>query len=68
MLIIGYFSRVAGLVMAFTMIMAIYLAHSSDLLALTKHGGLVIELPLMFLFSGVAIYLLGPGRFAVNNR
>jgi putative oxidoreductase len=35
---------------------------------LNAQGGWALELQGMFLFTAVAITLLGPGRYAINQR
>ena len=67
LLIIGYFTRPAALVLAFTMVTAILLAHSGDIFKLSDHGGWGIETPALFLFGGVAIACLGGGRLAISK-
>jgi putative oxidoreductase len=68
MILMGYFSRLGALLVAFTMLNAIYLAHGGAIFSLGKHGALAIELPLMFLILSIAIFLSGPGKYAVNNK
>lgn len=66
LIILGVLSRVSGAVVAINMVMAIGLAHSADVSKLTGGGGWAIELQLLFLTGGLAITLLGPGRYAVR--
>jgi len=68
LVILGWHARVGAALIAFTMVVAIALAHSTQLFDLTSHGGWALELQGMFLFSAVAIALMGPGRLSVNNR
>ena len=68
MVIVGYYSRLGALVMSFTMANAIYLAHASELFTLGRHGAPAAELPLLYLFLGVAIALVGPGKYAINRK
>ncbi|MBD3823482.1 MAG: DoxX family protein [Epsilonproteobacteria bacterium] len=68
LIILGLYARVASLVLALNMVMAIYLAYGSSLFELTKFGGLAMELPLIFLMSSIAIFLLGSGKYAVNAK
>lgn len=68
LIILGLYARVASLVLALNMLMAIYLAYGSSLFELTKFGGLAMELPLIFFMSSVAIFLLGSGKYAVNAK
>jgi putative oxidoreductase len=68
LVILGWHARVGAALIAFTMVVAIALAHPTQLFDLTSHGGWALELQGMFLFSAVAIALMGPGRLSVNNR
>ena len=63
MLIIGYYSRFAAGVLVINMLFAIGLAHMSDLLTLTAHGGWRLELQAFYLFTALTLVFLGPGRF-----
>lgn len=66
MLIVGFLSRLAGLLVVVNMIFAILLVHSSQLLMLNKQGGWQLELQGFYLFGGLAIYFLGSGKFAAR--
>ena len=68
LLIIGFYSRIAALVIAFNMVVAIALAHANELFQLGKQGGWALELQGMFLFTALAIALIGPGRLGINRR
>jgi putative oxidoreductase len=68
LLIVGFYSRIAAVVIAFNMVVAIALAHANDLFTLGKQGGWALELQGMFLFTAIAIALIGPGRFGINRR
>jgi len=67
-LILGLYARIASLVLAFNMLVAIFLAHGESIFSLSKHGGLVMELPLFYFILSVAIFILGSGRYAVNSK
>jgi putative oxidoreductase len=68
LLIAGWYSRLAAAVIAINMLFAIGLVHMPELFALSGSGGWALELQGMFLFTAVAMALLGPGRFSVNRR
>jgi putative oxidoreductase len=68
LLIVGWYSRAAAVVIAINMLFAIGLVHQAELFTLGQSGGWALELQGMFLFTAIAIALLGPGRFAVNSR
>jgi len=68
LVIIGFYSRVGAVVIVVNMLFAIILAHRADLFLLTKSGGWALELQGFFLFTALALALIGPGRFGVNQR
>ena len=67
-IILGLYARVASVVLALNMIMAIFLAYGGSLFALGKHGAPVIELPLFYLILSVVLFFLGSGRYSVNSK
>lgn len=69
LLIIGFFTRPAALVIAVNMLVAVYLAHTKQLFALNPQtGGWTLELQAFFLFTALAIALLGPGTARIGGR
>ena len=66
MVLIGFHSRLGGLLIVVNMIFAILLAHPGDIFSLNKHGGWAIELQGFYLFGALAIALLGSGRYAIK--
>ncbi len=68
LLIAGFYSRIAAVVIAINMVFAIALAHAGEIFQLGKQGGWALELQGMFLFTAIAVALIGPGRFSINRR
>ncbi len=68
LVIIGYYARVGGAIIVVNMIFAITLSHSKQLFDLGKSGGWALELQGFFLLTALVLLLIGPGRFAINNR
>lgn len=68
LVIVGWYSRVGAAVIAINMLFAIGLAHSAEIFALSKTGGWALELQGMFLFTAIAVALMGPGRYSVNGK
>lgn len=66
MIIFGVFARIGGLMVAVNMVFAVVLAHSHELMALSKTGGWALELQGFYFFCGVAIFLLGSGKLAIR--
>lgn len=69
LIIIGLYTRIASLIYAFTMAMAIYLVYPSHIFELNeKTGGLMIETPLLFLLSAVVLMFIGAGKFSMDKK
>lgn len=68
LLIFGIYTRLGGLLIVANMVVAITLAHSKELFTLTGSGGWSLELQGMFLATGLAVALLGAGRYSVGGR
>lgn len=67
LIIIGWKARLASLVLAFSMLAAILMAHSADVFTLNQFGGWGIELQGLYLFGAIVIFLLGSGKYALSN-
>ena len=65
LIIIGLWTRPAALVIVINMIVAVGLVHMGQL---SSTGGWALELQACFLFMGLAIALLGAGRYSVAGR
>ena len=68
MVIAGFHARIGAALMAINMLVAIALAHMGQLGQLNDTGGWAIELQAMFLATAIAVALVGPGRFSINQR
>lgn len=68
LLILGWYGRVGAALIAVNMLFAFALAHTGQLAQLNEQGGWALELQGMFLASSIALLLLGPGKYSVNQR
>lgn len=68
LLLLGWFARVGGVLVAANMLVAFGLAHMGQLGRLGPEGGWALELQGMYLAAAIAVALLGPGRYSVNQR
>ena len=68
MVLAGFHARIGAAIIAVNMLFAFGLAHAAQLGQLNEQGGWALELQGMYLFVAIAIVLLGPGRYAVNQR
>ena len=67
LIIAGYRTRLAALILAFNMLVATLLAHAGDIFALNQYGGWAIELQAFYLFGGIAVFFSGAGAFALSK-
>ncbi len=68
LVILGFYARIGALIVVANMVAALYLAHLDDLFLLGQGGGWKLELQGFFLFTALAIALIGPGRFSVKEN
>ncbi|MDW3211773.1 MAG: DoxX family protein [Reichenbachiella sp.] len=67
LLIVGFKSRLAGLVMSFTMLVALLMVHTGDIFSVSDHGTWAIELLAIYLVGGLAIAFLGSGKYSLSK-
>jgi putative oxidoreductase len=65
--ILGKWARIAGLIIAFNMLSAIFIALRDKMFTLNMGGGWAIELELLFLLGGITIFLLGSGKYSLSK-
>lgn len=67
LLLAGVWTRLAALVVAINMTVAVLLVHTGEFFSLSRTGGWALELQAMFFITAIAIALLGAGRFSVGG-
>jgi putative oxidoreductase len=67
MILAGIFTRLAALVVAINMAVAVLLVHTHELFTLTQNGGWALEPQGMFFFAALAVALLGAGRYSLGG-
>ena len=67
-LILGIKVRLSALIITFSMLSAIFLAHANDIFTLTPHGAWSVELPMFYIFSSLAIVFFGAGKYSINKN
>jgi len=68
LLIIGVWTRLAAVLIAINMVVAVLTAHTGQLFSLGNEGGYALELQAMYLFVAVALAFTGAGRLSVGGR
>jgi putative oxidoreductase len=67
LLIAGIWTRAAALVVVVNMVVALLLVHTGQLVSRAQSGGYGLELQAMYLFTAIAIALLGAGRYSFGG-
>lgn len=67
LVLFGIWTRASALVIAGNMLVAILLVHTAELFQLNQTGGWALELQGFFLFSAIAVALIGAGRYSVQG-
>ena len=67
LLILGWWTRPAALLVAANMLVALVIGHWGHIFQVEPHGGLLLEVQFMFLFSAIAVALLGGGRYSLGG-
>ena len=68
MILVGIFTRLAALVVAVNMVVALLLVHTKEFFTLSGTGGWALELQGMYLGAALAVALLGAGRYSMGGR
>ena len=68
MLILGFQTRLAAFILMINMFMAIYLVHWNEIFAVTAHNVWSIEVPAFYFLTALAIFFLGPGKYAIDKE
>lgn len=67
LIIIGYRTKLASLLVMATMLVATFMVHSDDVLKIGDHGEWALELIGLYLFGALSIFFLGAGKFALSS-
>ena len=65
LLLLGVFTRMAGVGITVLMLITIFLAHMPNAFSVTDTGGLEVELNLLYLSGALALVFAGPGKFHI---
>jgi putative oxidoreductase len=67
LMILGMYARLGGLLAVINMLVALALVHSAQLWNLAGNGGMQLETQYFYLFCGLAVALLGAGRYSIGG-
>lgn len=67
-IIFGFATRLSSYLVAITMMFSIYMAFGWDSFKTTQHGGLIVELNLIYIFASLALAMIGAGKYAMYKK
>jgi putative oxidoreductase len=67
MLMIGFRTRLAGLIFSFNCFLAILMAQTQNIFKLNEFGGWSLDLLFIYLIAGIVFYLSGSGKYALST-
>jgi putative oxidoreductase len=65
--LLGVWTRLAAIVMAINMVVAVLLVHTHELFTLTETGAWALELQAFFFFTAIVVALQGAGRYSIGG-
>ena len=68
LILFGVWTRLAALIVAGKMVVAVLLVHTKEFFTMTQTGGWALELQGMYFFAALALALLGAGRYSLGGR
>jgi putative oxidoreductase len=68
LILFGVWTRLAALIVAGNMIVALLLVHTKQFFTMSETGGWALELQGMYFFAAIALALLGAGRYSIGGR
>jgi putative oxidoreductase len=67
LVIVGYKSRIAALIIAFNMLMSIIIGHRDIVFQRNDFGGWMIELNVFFMMTALAVFFSGAGTYSLSR-
>ena len=67
LLIAGLWTRLAAIIVAINMVVAVLLVHTAEFFTMSPHGGWALELQGLYFLTAVSVALLGAGWLSVGG-
>ena len=67
MVLLGYKTRIAALIIVFNMLLSVLLAHADIIFAVNDYGGWMIETNMLYFLSALALFFFGAGKYSVSR-
>lgn len=67
LVLLGFYSRIGGLLIAFNFLMSIVIAHPDIAFSINDYGGWMIELNVFYMLAGLSIFFTGAGVYSLSK-
>lgn len=67
LILIGFRTRIATVLLAVTCLVAVATAHSQEIFKISEHGGYALELLGLYFFGALALFFTGAGKYAASK-
>jgi putative oxidoreductase len=67
LVIIGFKTRIAALIIAFNMLLSVLLAHPDIMFSINDYGGWMIETNMLYMMTAVVLFFSGAGKYSVSK-
>jgi putative oxidoreductase len=67
LVILGYKTRIGALIIAFNMLMSVFIAHRDIMFSVNDFGGWMIETNVLYMMTAVVIFFLGSGKYSLSR-
>ncbi len=67
LVIIGFKTRIAALIIAFNMLLSVLLAHPDIVFSVNDYGGWMIETNMLYMMTAVVLFFSGAGKYSLSK-
>ena len=67
MVLIGFKTRIAALIIAFNMLMSVLIGHRDIMFSVNDFGGWMIETNMLYMMTAVVLIFTGAGKYSVSR-
>ena len=67
MVLVGFKTRIAALIIAFNMLMSVLIGHRDIMFSVNDFGGWMIETNMLYMMTAVVLFFAGAGKYSVSR-
>ncbi|RKD88445.1 DoxX family protein [Mangrovibacterium diazotrophicum] len=66
-ILVGFRTRIAALIYAFNMVVAVLMVHAAQFFTMSEQGGWALELIGLYFLGAIALFFTGAGKYAASS-